>query len=300
LSAFATRRQALARAGQLAARGPGVFLLGVLLAAAAVLLPLATWLLAQAAEPLVARVQAGPQASVFVALGTPAGEVNALQARIDTVPGVAQSTLIPRDDALAELTRRSGLSASLGELKNNPLPDTLVVQLRADDPATLDGTVQAIRKLARVDSVQFDAAWYRNARALLRIARAVAFVVAAWGVLLLVLLLVSAVRLQMDTSAREARALRLVGAEPGFIVRPFAYLGALTLVLGGALALGIVAAGQALAGPALAAASKALGVDVALTRIDAPVVAVTLAACLLVGWLVALVAARSALRRLQP
>ena len=62
-----------------------------------------------------------------------------------------------------------------------------------------------------------------------------ALLVAAGGglvILLVTLILAGTVRLHASTRADELAVLRLVGATPRFIVRPYAYSAVLTLVLG--------------------------------------------------------------------
>jgi cell division transport system permease protein len=82
---------------------------------------------------------------------------------------------------------------------------------------------------------------------------------------LVALILVGTIRLHAAMRADETRVLRVVGATPDFIVRPYAYSAALTLSLAGVAAAGIVlTALAALKGPVTELAGL-YGQEVSLT-----------------------------------
>jgi len=109
---------------------------------------------------------------------------------------------------------------------------------------------------------------------------------------------------QAESRHDESTVLLLAGARPSFIVRPYAYAGALTLGLGAALAIGLATAAMALVEPRIAAIATVYGQEF---RLEAPPVWVPAALLLAVavgGFLAAAVGARAALARatsqLQP
>lgn len=301
MSAWSIRSYAVRRAIQAIARQPAVFVLSVLLATLGVLLVLATAIAVGAARPLAAQIDLGPQAAVFALIGASAQEVKTLQTRVAALPAVADVKTILRDDALAELARRSGSQGVLADLKNNPLPDTLLVRFASRaDPALVESTVAAMRKLPRVDAVQFDGSWYRKLDALLRVLLLAAGGSAIAGGLLVVLLLLGAVRLQVSAAAAEIRVLTAVGADRRFIVRPFAYLGALTLLLAGLLALCTAWGALALLNPLLGDLGKLYGTSLAL-GLPAPIwLAAAALGGVLAGGGVASIAARASVRTVEP
>jgi cell division protein FtsX len=83
-----------------------------------------------------------------------------------------------------------------------------------------------------VDSVAADTGWHRKLRGLLRAATVAGMLAAGLVAALLALVVPALVRLRLTASSEFVRALRLVGADIGFTVRPFAYAGAPTLGLG--------------------------------------------------------------------
>lgn len=242
MSLLTTRARALGRAVDALARAPGLTLLALLLAAAALTLPLLVAALAWPLHGAWSRLDAPAQAVVFAAPGTPGSDVAALRTRLAEQPGVASATLVTRDTALAELTRRAP-GGALPELKANPLPDAVVVTfVRATPPIAVDATVAALRKLPRVDSVQFDGAWYRRWMAGVDAARVAGGAMAVLLGVLAVAGLLGAAQLPPVTGRAELRLLALTGAPAADRRRPFMYAGGLIGLAAGLAAGGVVTA----------------------------------------------------------
>ncbi len=258
MSAFGHRAYALRRALAMLGQRPGRFLLGLLLATAALALPLLILAMAYTTAPWITRVQAGPELSVFVTPGTGSTEIEALRARLAASPGVAGVLLIPRDQAYAELVRRSGIAAA-GE-RANPLPDVLVVRFGWTwDPAAIERAAAAARQWPGVDAVQADLQWYRR---LIAGGNAVAMPMLALAALTLTLVflaLTGAAAAQVELRRDEMDLLTLIGARRAFIVRPYAYAAALTLALAAVLALALATITLATTEPALAGLAQTSG-----------------------------------------
>lgn len=261
MSTLATRWFALKRAAAMIRDQPGAFLLNVALAAAALAAPLFMAAIAYSMAPLVARIQAGPEVSVFVALGTSSSDLDQLRLKLTAVEGVVGVRLIARDQAFAELSRRSGLAPGAVP-RSNPLPDVLVARFAATtSPDAVERSAASVRGWTGVDSVRLDIEWFRRAAAIAGTAGLVLAVVAGLAFVLIVLVLVAAVRLQAESRRDETAVLQLAGAPTSFIVRPYAYAGALTLGLGAALALAIAAGGTLIVAPRIAALAATYGQD---------------------------------------
>jgi cell division transport system permease protein len=238
---------------------PGSFLLNVALSALALVVPLFLATLAYAVAPWTAHLDAGPELSVFVALGTRPDSVEKLQSKLAVLPGARDVRLIPRDEAYAELARRAGLAPGTAP-RANPLPDVLVARFEATtDPDAVERSAESIRSWPLVDSVRLDLEWHRRATALVKGAGAVLIIVAGLSLLLVGLVLVAAARVQAESRYEETAVLLLAGARPSFLVRPYAYAGAITLGLGATLAVGLATAAMALVEPRIAAVAAAFG-----------------------------------------
>ena len=294
MSAVATRWFALKRAVALIQGQPGSFLLNVTLAGTALAVPLFLAILAYALAPWTARIEAGPELNVFVALGTSTGDLEQMHLKLAAIDGVTGVRLIGRDQAYAELSRRSGL-ASGATPRSNPLPDVLVVRFAAKvGPEVVERAAASVRDWAGVDSVRLDIEWFRRASALARAAGLVLVVVAGLTLALIALVLVAAVRLQAESRRDETAVLHLAGARSSFIARPYAYAGALTLGLGAALGLAIAVGGTLIVEPRIMALAAAFGHDFRLTMPPAWLAAAIIPAAILLGLAVAGIGARAA------
>jgi cell division transport system permease protein len=296
MSLLTAQRYALGRAAAMVRERPLAFLLGVVLAASALALPLTLASLVWAARPVLMQIQPAPEVSVFIAPRATAREVDALTARIAALPGVATVSLRPKDAALAQLFKKSGFTTPPGELGGNPLPDVLVARLALPvSPEAVERLGTSVKGWPLVDGVRSDLDWYRKVTALGRVTVTAVVVFGGLVVLLVALILVGTVRLHAGTRAEEVAILKLVGATPRFIVRPYAYSAALTLFLAAGLAVAFVfAAHAALRGP-IGSLTALYGATFALPDPEPAHLVAVLLGAVAFGWIVGVVGARSAL-----
>jgi cell division transport system permease protein len=294
---LAAQRYALGRALAMVGERPLAFLLGVVLTASALALPLALASIGWAARPVLAQIQPAPEISVFVATRATPREVEALKARMAQLPGVKSVTLRTKDAALAELTRKSGFATAPAELGPNPLPDVLIARLDAPTaPDTIDAASATVRSWPLVDSVRSDLDWYRKVRALGRLSLTAIALFGGVVVLLIALILVGTVRLHAGTRADEVSVLKLVGATPRFIVRPYAYSAVLTLLAASLLAIGAVYAAHATLRAPVADLTALYGARFLLPGPEPAHLLAVVAGALVFGLVIGVAGARGALR----
>ena len=297
MKALAVRAHALREAARVIRHQPGSFLLAVLLAAAAFAVPLTGVSVVRSAAPLLEQLPAGPEVNLFLGASTSTTEIPQLQSRLAGRPGVVQVEWVTREAALKALAKRLG-SSGLAELKTNPLPDVLVVTLSSRTaPAEVDAMIAEWRRLPRVESVAADTGWHRQLRGLLRAATLAGSLVGGLAAALLALVVLASVRLQLDASAEYVRTLRLVGADTRFIVRPFAYAGALALGLGMLLASGLTWAAVAAAAAPAAELADTYGATLDLRPLPPEWLAALIAGAGVVGGLLAALGSRWGLRK---
>ena len=297
MKALAVRAHGVREMARLIRRRPGSFLLAVMLAAAAFTLPLAGASVARSVAPLVQQLPLGPEINLFLAASTSNAEIRQLQLQLAGRPDVAQVEWITRDAALKALAARTG-GSGLAELKANPLPDVLVVTLSPQAaPAEVESVRAELGRLPRVESVAADTAWHRQLRGLMRAATTAGTLTGALALALLLLIVLASVQLQLTASADYVRVLRLVGADTRFIVRPFAYAGALTLLLGMIVAAGLTWAGLAAAAQPAAELAQAYGVAFDLRPMPLAWLSAAAAGAAIVGGLVAALGSRLGLSR---
>ncbi len=215
---------ALSSFGRIVAR-PWAGLLTVLVMGFALALPLLFGLALDNLRELGGGWQESHEISVFLKPGSDgqagAALADKLAARADVV-AVRRKTPA---EGLDELRRLSGFAEALDILKDNPLPEVLIVAPREAggerDPAVL----AALAAEPGVDLVQYDAAWRRRLAAILGLA---ARAVQVLGILLAaaaLLVIGNAVRSDIQARHEEIAVMQLLGASPGFVRRPFLYAG---------------------------------------------------------------------------
>ncbi len=196
-------------------RRPVAWLAAVIVAGlalgAVLLAAIAGWSL----RPLIERSSVAPEVTVVLAAGSSPAEVDALRSALSMLPAVSAARFVSRDAALAQIASRTPADRdAIGRLAGNPLPDVVVLSFKADaSPDAIDSTAVAIKKMARVDAVNVDLAWYRKLWALARIGLGGSLAVAAALVVHAAGWLIVAVALSGPIDARRAQLLWLLGAD---------------------------------------------------------------------------------------
>ncbi len=235
--------------GRLAAR-PWATALTVLMLGFALALPLLFYIGFDNARFLSGGLREAREITVFLKPSISTEAANGFAAEIrrrDDVAGVAIKT---PEQGLAEFRQLSGFGEALDILKDNPLPNVVIVTprlLAADDDPPLLGD---LRKDKRVDLVQYDATWRRRLSDILRFGERAVAIIAALLALATLLVIGNTVRMDVQARAEEIAVMQLIGAGSGFVRRPFLYAGLWYGLLGGVLALVIVIGAEwAIAGP---------------------------------------------------
>jgi cell division transport system permease protein len=160
---------------------------------------------------------------------------------------VAAVRVITADQALTEFRDSSGFGKALDALKDNPLPDTLVItpSLVASTPQGTETLRNAVAGMADVQAVQLDTEWVKRLDGMLDVLRRVIWLTAGLLGAGVVLIVGNTIRLDILNRRTEIEVMKLVGATNGFARRPFLYSGVWYGLGGGAMALILVAAAAA-------------------------------------------------------
>ena len=299
-------RDALARVLKM----PGSFGFNVLVIALALILPVAGLTVLENVRPVSRELAVEPEISVF--LSTDVGREQALalgaELRKAALAGGLKAKLVfvSREEALAMMKERAGLSDVVATLGANPLPDAYVLKLANADDANDASSTERIEKLAAsiarvpgVDAVQLDAAWVKRLAALLQLAGNVLWMLAATLCGVVVAVVFNTIRLQVVTQHEEVNVSRLVGATDAFVSRPFYYTGALLgLGAGGLALLGVLLGLHVLNGPVSDLAGL-YGSTFRLLPLDTASMALLLGASTTLGLLGAMLSVRYALGRAE-
>ena len=268
-------------------------LLNALVIGVALSLPAAGYALLESLRPAGARLALEPRISLFLAPQAQRADAEALGTRLRADRRIDSVRFVPREQALKEMSEVQGLSEVIAALGRNPLPDAFVVTSRQDIAGELG-------KLPGVAHVQADAVWARRLAAAGAVAEVALGVLAALLGAALIAVTFNTIRLQILTQRDEIEVSKLLGATDAFIGRPFYYLGLLQGLVGGGLALAIVAAALALLNREVRVLAESYGTNFHFAFLPVPdaVLVMLLAAGL--GWLGARLSVSRHLRAIEP
>ncbi|MCC6533240.1 MAG: hypothetical protein IT531_11870 [Burkholderiales bacterium] len=264
-------------------RHPAASLLEAIVLGMALALPLGLYVAIDGVHAFASRHASAPELSVYLALGADQRAIDAVRARLEGLDGVDRVDFISRQDAAKALRKSAGLAEALDALPDNPLPDAFAIHGGGWGASRLERLRSEIALWPQVALVQVDAGWARTLEAAAKLGRAVAALLGVMFGLAALAIVFNTVRLQLLDRRDEIELSRLIGATPGFICRPFVYLGALQGLLGGAVALLLVLAASAWLNAALVDFSIAYGAHLSFRAVPWGVAGAILAGAGLLG-----------------
>lgn len=300
-SVLQSRAQALAEVRLGFRQAPLGTALGALVIAIALALPMGLYGLIRNAERLVGGWDRGNEISVYLHRSVPGDEGQALAATLARRPDIAGARYVSPADGLQELAAAAHLGDTLALLPQNPLPGVIVLKPAPTLTATgITRLLTALRALAPVAHAEADLEWVQRLAAGLRVARRLGLLVALALALGVVVTVGNTARLQILNRRGDIEIMKLVGATPGFIRRPFVYAGAAQGLLGGIIGFVLlVLARWSLAGP-MARLTALYGSHFALEGPGVSGFAVLTLGGLALGWLGARVAVAQHLGEIEP
>jgi cell division transport system permease protein len=268
-------------------------LLNALVIGVALALPAGGYALLESLRPAGERLTLEPRISLFLDPQAKRADADALGQRLRTDRRIASVRFIPREQALEDMKAIQGLAPVIAALGRNPLPDAFVVTSKEDLAAEL-------AKLPGVAHVQADAVWARRLAAASAILEAALWLLAALLGAALVAVTFNTIRLQILTQRDEIEVSKLIGATDAFIRRPFYYLGLLQGIVGGIVALGLVAAALALLNREVAVLADSYGSNFRLGFLSLLEAAAAVVFAGALGWLGAQLSVSRHLRQIEP
>jgi cell division transport system permease protein len=221
-------------------RSPLAALFNVIVVGIALALPAGLYVALTNVQKAVRTVSPEPQLTLFLALDANKTEVGAIDTRLKTHPQVAALRYVPRERALDEMKRATGMTGVVESLDRNPLPDAFVIDARDSAPDALERLRTELAGWPKVAHVQVDTVWAQRLDAVLKVGRIALLLLATVLAFALVAITFNTIRLQILTQREEIEVTTLIGATDSFIRRPFLYYGALLGLLGGLAACGLV------------------------------------------------------------
>ncbi len=214
-----------------------------------------------------------------------------------SLEGIADVTLITREEALESFSAAAGFDRAIAALDSNPLPATLVIQPAS--PALVPALAEQIAALPEVALLQVDEQWIARLNVISRLVATVATVLAVVIALGLILIIGNTVRVSIEQRRDEIRVIKLVGGTDSFIARPFLYSGLLQGFFGALLALLLLLLIYGVTRGALTAVSAEFGNNLSIQGLGVVGSLQLLLFGALVGWLAAVFSAWRAIREID-
>jgi cell division transport system permease protein len=181
------------------------------------------------------------EVAVYLRDGLTKTDIEALQTRLERLPGVTDLRYVSKGEALVKLQKTLGTHIDVRDLTaRNPLPDSFVIT--ADRPSRLPALASAALRLPQVEETSYGAKAVGRLLALTRAVRVGGTAAVAGLALVALIVITSTVRLTVFARRAEIEVMRLVGATAWFIRWPFIVEGALTGGCGALAAFVVVAA----------------------------------------------------------
>ncbi len=212
---------------------PNATLLNVLIIGIALSLPVGGYVILKSVQSLTGQLTGTPQISVFIKVGTGAGEATRIGDKLKQNAKIERVEFVPCDIAFKKLQQSAELSDVIGDLSQNPLPDAYIVYPKATDAIAMESLRDELKTWPQFDHVQLDSAWVHRLEAVLGFGRLAVAILAGLLSFALIAITFNTIRLQILTRRDEIEVAKLIGATDAFIRRPFLYFGLIQGLLGG-------------------------------------------------------------------
>jgi cell division transport system permease protein len=185
--------------------------------------------------------QSPAQISLFLEPLVSQVEAVELEANLAKYPGIGETTLVTKDDALIEFKSMSGFSDVLAALEENPLPHLIIVSpVAQSSPESVLALQQALLSMPQIAQAILDMQWLQRLNSAMVLGQRLVLAVGGMLVLGVALILGNTIRLSIENRREEIIIVKLVGGSDAFVRRPFLYTGLWHGVGGGILAAIIV------------------------------------------------------------
>ncbi len=237
-------QSALSSLGQLR-RSPLATLMTAAVIGIALALPASLYVFARNLQQLSRTWQPTAALSLFLHLDVQQPQAERLAQRLLDKPDIQSVQLILPDQALESLKSDPAFAEAIAQLPENPLPVVIALSPapRLADPESLEALADWLSSLPEVEFARLDTRWMQRFQGILALVERLVLLLAfalSGGVLLII---GNTIRLEIENRREEIEIMDLVGATPGFIRRPFLYIGIWYGLLGGGIAWVLIAFG---------------------------------------------------------
>lgn len=207
-------------------------LTNITVVALALCVPLISWTLLLAAQPVVQKIPMATEITVYLRADLSAEESSTVQKQLAEryARQLEHIEVIDKNQAINTLKQDPTWADALSVLPTNPLPDTLILKLKSSSDQSQQASALAneIQTMTVVDRVQLDRDWLQRLDAILKFGQVALLLLSLTVGIIVVATVFNTIRLQALNQRQEITVARLVGATESFVRRPFLYVGAIS------------------------------------------------------------------------
>lgn len=217
-------------------RSPSSTLMTVTVIAITLTLPGGFYLFLKNIDNIAGDFRSTTQITLYLELQTDPQQAQELSTQLRVNPLIADTLFISRDAALQQFKQSSGFGESITQLKENPLPHSIIVQPIHDiDTLSIKTLLAKLQGRPEVDIAKLDTEWLERLYTLVELARRIVIIISLLFSFAVLLIIGNTIRLDIQNRYQEIIVTKLIGATDAFIRRPFLYGGVWYGLFGGLL-----------------------------------------------------------------
>lgn len=179
------------------------------------------------------------QMNVYLVPSAHGEQIQSFQAWLKEQAIVRDTRLITPEAGLHELAKRLNID-SLDDIQPNPLPSVLVVHVRQLTGEAVESLKRQIRANPAVDSISEGGAWIQRLQEISHFFDQLSWWLLGLFGITVIFVIGNTLRLELQERREELSLMALIGGTSRYMLRPLLYDGAITGLLGGVLASGII------------------------------------------------------------
>jgi len=272
-------------------------LLTIVVIAIALALPFGLAVLLQNAKVLTQNWDKGTQISLYLKMNLAETEKQTLLQQLRSDSNIANVQYISPEEGLETLQKSVDVQGVLKQLQENPLPGVVVITPKVTEPRAVDSLFNIMQQLSAVDSVRLDRTWFERLYYLVEFVRHGFLALLFLFGLGVVFIVGNTIRLALQSSSKEIKVFKLIGANDAYVRRPFLYTGLYYGVAGAGLAWVIVFAAMLWISVPVHDLAASYGGDFILQRLDINGVLTLFGVGAVLGWIGARLAVMKHVRK---
>jgi cell division transport system permease protein len=223
--------------GQLS-RSPFNTLMTCLIIGIALALPMTLFVLLKNVDVLGGKMRQNIEVTLFLKADANEEQAQQVLQLVNKNTAITEAHIVSPNQGLHELQQTANVDNVIIELKDNPLPWSIVAlpSINVHTAEALAELNHTLKQLPDVEEVQMDAQWIQRLFTMLTLAHRAVYAISIFLGLAVLLIINNCIRTATQNNKKEIEIIKLIGGTHNFIRRPFLYAGMIYGLLGGIIA----------------------------------------------------------------